>query len=445
MNIYLGNSNISSLFHELRVGFEALGHSVTSAVTYRTLIQGEVDLDKNRWMEGRSKQFDCKFPNTSKLVREKFLHDAEQQFYDHACMKASAADLCLFVCSSFLPEWQDIPMLKTQQSKIAICFAGTEARVLPLENIFRKLTGSAVTNYSFHGVEKYLRHVRFAELYADTLLGATQAGFRPMYMPITTVLDCSDIAHRVSEREVPVIMHAPSKKSAKGTHIWMDIVSDLKAEGLKFAFRLLEDIPHAEFLKTLQHADILCDGLIHGGKISREAMAAGCVVLSSIGNNSKAYLDFFRKDDDTLRERWNVQPGSEEDALIEAQFTKKVWYYQPEINPCVPVSPETAKDRLREVILDKQKRISLARRGRPTMEKYCSPEIVARDILECVDAPSSFATQAKLSFHHSILYHDFIPQSQDEAAIYNRTTDIVRDTDWYKQLYPQKERDGLVF
>gem|GEM_PF-4932397 len=445
MNIYIGNTNIASLYEDLRIGFESLGHSVFTMATHGHTIQGKADLDITARLREETASFDSRFPDASGQTRDQYLHDVHQRLLDQACMRAAGSDLCIFLWDSFLPEWQDLPLLRQQGVKTVVCFAGSEARVIPLENVFRSLTGAPPANSAYRDPEATLRHIRHAEVHADLLVGATQAGLRPMYLPLTTVLDHSGIPHAVSDRDAPVIVHAPSSRNTKGTEIWLSIFADLKAEGYEFTVRLLEGIPHNEFLGLLKHADIVCDGLIHGGKLAREGMAAGCAVLSCFGNDMQAYQQFFRNDDNALRELWNVEPGSLQDAWIEAQHLKKVWYYIPEENPCIPVSAHTAKDRLRELLQDKRRRRELALRGRVAIETYCSPVMVARDILQCVENPQSFETQAMLSFHRAILRHDFIPENEADTAMYNRTTDIVRNCPWYKRMYQPGARHGLVF
>lgn len=445
MKIYIGNTNISSLYNDLSVGFKSIGHTIFTMANQGHRIQGDINFDISKSLQQELTLFDRKFPNVSRVAREHYIAEYEQKLYDHAFMQAADADLCIFIWNSFLPEWRDLPFLQKNNSKTVTCFAGSEARVLPLENIFRKMTGSPPAISCAQDLEATLRHIRYAELHADLLIGSTLAGLRPMYLPLTTILDHTNIPHRVNDRNEPVIVHAPSSRSTKGTETWLAIFSDLKAEGFKFNVRLLENIPHQDMLNILQHADILCDGLIHGGKLAREGMAAGCAVLSCIGSDAQAYQDFFLKDDNTLRTLWDVQPNSTQDRYIKDQYIKKVWYYLPEINPCIPVSPETAKDRLREILRNKEARLNLARRGRSVVEKFCSPALVAMDILDCIEQPNCFETQAKLSFHYSILYNDFIPENHEQAEIFNKTTSIVRDCEWYKNSHNSCTRHGLNF
>ena len=446
MKIYLGNNNIASLFDDLRAGFEKKGHDVFTMSVSSSLIKSPVDLPIKDQINAHLSLFDKKCPHASAATRERFIQDCHEKLLNLALAKAVEADVCIFIWNSFIPLWGDLPLLRKHNTKVAVCFAGSEARVLPLENLFRRITGAPPANSACKDMETTLQLVRYAERNADAVLGASMAGLRPSYIPITTILNADLVPCHVNrDRNVPVILHAPSHKTTKGTAIWNNIFSELKEEGHKFIVRFVENVPHLDFLKLYKHVDIVCDGLIHGGKQAREAMAGGCAVLSAFGNNAEACKKFFLMDDDTLRSRCRVETGSPEDAAIAKQHMKKAWYFYPEVNPCMSVSPETAKESLRMLLLDRNRRIALAQRGRDVIEKYCSPSMVAEDILQCITEPQSFLTQTLLSFHHSLLYHDYIPSSQHERDILNRTTDIVRNCEWYTSGLKPLLRAGLHF
>ena len=445
MKIYIGNVNIASLYNELRTGFEALGHSVVTVEETGNVITGMADFTLTAMLDDALQSFDRKFRNIPAQQRAEYQEAMRQKIRNAAFSEACSSDLAIFIWNSFLPEWQDLPLIKKNGTKVVVCFAGSESRVLELENILRAKTGASIAVSACGDTESILRHVRFAELHADVLIGGSTAGLRPLYIPVTTILDTKNIPCHFSNRDIPTILHAPSNRATKGTDIWLRIFSELESEGLKFTVRLLENIPHHAMLKAMQHMDIFCDGLFHGGKMAREAMAAGCVVLSAFGCDSDACLKFWKDDDDTLRQRWQVTPGSAEAQCLDEQFAKKAWYYDTNINPCIAVRPDTAKDALRELLRNKALRQSLALRGRDVVEKYCQPAGVCQDIIDMAFNPDAFRTEALQSYHRSILYHDFVPNSAEEAGVYNRTTDIVRECSWYKKMHPPLHRDGLVF
>lgn len=83
---------------------------------------------------------------------------------------------------------------------------------------------------------------------------------------------------------VPVVLHAPSHRGAKGTRFIVDAVNRLKAEGVAFEFLLLHDVPHAHAMRLYPRADLLVDQLLSGwyGGLALELMALGKPVIAYI-------------------------------------------------------------------------------------------------------------------------------------------------------------------
>lgn len=445
MHIYIGNVNISSLMDDLRYGFESLGHTIFTMSQSKAGIQSATDLDIDVALQKKIALFCKRFPNASAQAKEKYAEDTLQALQHHAISQAIKADICIFIWNSFSENFADLPLLRQENVKTAVLFAGSEARVLPLENHFRQKVGMPPASMTAHPMEKTLYHIRSAELHADLLLGISMAALRPSYSPITTIQRCDNIPFHIPDREEPTIIHAPSNRSTKNTATWLQIFAQLHAEGHRFKIRLIENVEHSKFLGLLQDVDIVCDGLSHGGKLAREGMAAGCAVLSGFGLDTAAYHTFFQSDDDFLRKLRGIVPGSAEDSLLLEENKKKTWYYHPEINPCIAVTPETAKDKLRELLTNTEMRRERAIRGRKVLEEYCQPTMVAADILHCLADPHAFSSQAKLSRHSSLLYSEYVPTSQKEAELLNNSTNIVKQCAWYKDLRAPCVRDGLVF
>jgi hypothetical protein len=132
----------------------------------------------------------------------------------------------------------------------------------------------------------------------------------------------------VSARASPVIVHAPSRRGVKGTEALLQAVSDLKAEGLHFELRLVENVSHAEAVQIYRDADIIVDQLRIGwyGVLAVEGMALGKPVI--------AYI----RDD--------------------------LWQTQKDILPIVNADPVTIKERLRDLIVSPDLRQRLSRASR---------------------------------------------------------------------------------
>jgi hypothetical protein len=84
----------------------------------------------------------------------------------------------------------------------------------------------------------------------------------------------------VSGRDVPVVVHAPSKREIKGTTEILATLEKLKAEGISFTLKLLEGLPNEEVIRQLVDADVVVDELneSHYGMLGLEAMATGCAL-----------------------------------------------------------------------------------------------------------------------------------------------------------------------
>jgi hypothetical protein len=157
-------------------------------------------------------------------------------------------------------------------------------------------------------------------------------------------LDLAEYQFRVPSRISPLILHAPSVPAAKGTDIVIDVIRELREEGLKFEFRLIEKMPNRELRQLLTESDIVVDQLYSAtvAGLSAEAMATGNAVLTR-------YMSDYCK----------VPPGC----------------------PAINTNKYTLKDNLREIILNVKRRKELAERGRPYVESANDHIKICQDLL----------------------------------------------------------------
>lgn len=82
----------------------------------------------------------------------------------------------------------------------------------------------------------------------------------------------------------PVIVHAPSNRTAKGTQEIINAVSKLQAEGVKCELVLVEQTANADAMEIYRRADLIIDQLLAGwyGGFAVEAMALGKPVVCYI-------------------------------------------------------------------------------------------------------------------------------------------------------------------
>ena len=92
--------------------------------------------------------------------------------------------------------------------------------------------------------------------------------------------------------EVLHVVHAPSRRGAKGTERVLSVVEKLKLEGIQIEFHLVEDVPNEEARKIYEWADVVIDQLRIGwyGVLAVEAMALGKAVVCYIRDDLKHYL-----------------------------------------------------------------------------------------------------------------------------------------------------------
>ncbi len=253
-----------------------------------------------------------------------------------------------------LPPYWDLPVLRGLGRKVFFTFHGTDARIEHLHASVNRWSDRFVPPAPPEDdrTEKSLQVIR---TYASGMfvVSVNYLAYVPdaAYMP--RVIDLAAwpvVAPRTRPR--PLIVHAPTKRSTKGTELLLPALDRLRAEGLDFELRLLEGVPHAEVRATLAEADILVDNLVGGsyGIVTLEALASSVVAVSN-------YTDAVRRAHPDL--------------------------------PVIHADPDTIADVLRPLILDPSARGALAARGRPFVEAVHSADVVAARLVEAYRAPGA--------------------------------------------------------
>src|SRR5690606_27897665 len=108
-----------------------------------------------------------------------------------------------------------------------------------------------------------LSNLRMAERHADAIFSLpfqSELAVRP-YWHVQLPLDLSNYTCEVHDRDVPVIVHAPTRRNFKGTPAVLEALDRLREEGEQFELRLLENVPNKQVLKALTDADLVIDQL----------------------------------------------------------------------------------------------------------------------------------------------------------------------------------------
>ncbi|TDL33145.1 glycosyltransferase family 1 protein [Jeotgalibacillus sp. S-D1] len=93
-----------------------------------------------------------------------------------------------------------------------------------------------------------------------------------------------------SKNKLPLLVHAPTSPSIKGTKYILEAVENLKAD-YKFEFKLVQGLSHQEAKEIYKKADLIIDQLHIGsyGLFSVEAMALGKPVICWITDDMKSH------------------------------------------------------------------------------------------------------------------------------------------------------------
>lgn len=311
---------------------------------------------------------------------------------------------------SLLPGNQDFPLLKARGKKIISIFQGSDIRHWSATEAIRKTFGlTAYAGYrQGNSLNQALATLRMAERYSDVMFFQPSYGelaVRP-YMHLYLAMNLESYGHHVSGRDVPVVVHAPSKREIKGTTEILATLEKLKLEGVKFTLKLLEGLPNEEVIRQLVDADVVVDELneAHYGMLGLEAMATGCALA---GGNHHELVPL------------------------------------PPNPPMLHLNPENLYAQMRLLLTDKDLRLQLAGAGRPFVEKYHERANVAQHMLDCLE----LRQDQPLDYYPSFFSRDFrLPGDEViDADIQRLTAEVVQRYGLPPDVDPQDMiRRGLM-
>ena len=327
MRIFIGTTEIGGQIPLYAEGFRALGHQVTTGVNV-----------------GHCYKFDPSL--TYDLA-------VDLNSYSQAASIIDAHDVFLFQFGqSLLHGNADFPAIRRAGKKIISLFNGSDVRYWPLYeqqfNVdYRTLSGEEPPEFwSTASLPSVLSTLRRGELYADLILSVPNQsvlGLRP-YNHFFYVADLSRYRFHVPDREVPVVVHAPSQMQTKGTARILAALDRLKAEGVAFELRLLHNVSNSEVRDALADADCVIDQIYLGyGFFATEGMASGCA--ASTGHFPQ----------------------------LEAFASRR---------PIHPLRISNIENDLRILLTDRELRVRLAHEGRAHVEKFHDHVRVCHRILE---------------------------------------------------------------
>ena len=407
--IFIGNTDVASILSDLKIAFAELGIETITVMDSETSVLDRCEVDykfidyKRFWFGGVRPR------SLQKWLQER--QHIEKRVWRKAIKEC---DIFIFIWSTFKFDYSDLAELKGLGKKVFFLFCGDDARWYYAAKQEYEYYGLKVIeydenyDYSIKGLEARLRRVRLAERYSDFIfsrLDQAQLELRPYYRYHMWV-DSKLIKHQPSQRQDnPIVAHAPSHRLLKGTSYVLDAFKRLQSEGISFTPILIENTPNRKALEIYADADIVIDQLIitGTGKLASEALAAGCVVMAHM-----AY--------------------------------EKYPQNNPLECPIIDVNSENIYESLKSIILDYDKRVKLAGRGRDYVLRHLDVRNFCRKILNLSDGHN-----LPYDYIPEFFRNRFIPESEESIPIYNKWNESVNQTEWYSNYVKPGQRSGLNF
>ncbi len=416
--VCLASTDIASQFKDLRKSFNLLGYDV---ITYVHKIPDSPFIAKDVYDYVGDNYFPTFFQKLLKLkgyigrvsnflgryIRPLFIKNTINSLIEEC-------DIFIFLSSSFYHNFNDLEQIKNKNKKIVFIFCGDDARwYFSMEQEFNAhgllpISYEEDYSYSTRALNFRLKAIRNAEKYADFIFSKreqSQLQIRPFFHFPMTVFSSDFPNSKITQRDIPIVVHAPTSPNIKGTKYVLDAFEELKKEGIAFEPLLLTNFPNEEILNKIGDADIVIDQLLipGGGRLSTEALSMGKVVLSNMSYN----------------------------------------YYNQGINlndcPIVDVSPSTIYETLKKLVLDKNSRILISEKGKKYVEKYLDTVILARKIDSLVKSENILP-----DYYPTFFLEKFIPESTKALKLYKKWTNFIKNENWFNPSI-QRIKNSNIF
>lgn len=349
MRILIGTFEIGRFVHDIADGLRKLGHEVDTLITVRNPYHAELEYSYEYDQGNTMKQLGELIDNPVGT----FLFPSEDLI--SLRLYLTAYDLYIFnFASSILSGNADLPILKKLGKRVISVFMGSDIRhwsgAEPVAEAYGYEIPEMYRSEPYNNLNQRLHNLRIAERYSDAVFSLpfqSELAVRPYYH-IFLPLDLSQFNYQLKGREVPVIVHAPTRRGFKGTAEFLRVLDELRRDGIAFDLRLLEGIPNAQVRKEMEDADVVLDQLNspHYANAALEGMLTGCAV---VGGNEPNYVPYVAN------------------------------------SPVYAVNKENLYQKLRLLLTQREIRLDYATRGRTYAEKNHGHIDVARYLLSKLD------------------------------------------------------------
>lgn len=264
---------------------------------------------------------------------------------------------CYSSYAHLVASW-DLRLLKARGSRIAVTFQGDDIRQgdtararYPVH--FAHHVGPDY--YDANTDDRKRQAIKLWDQYADSIFAVNPDLLRLLparakFMPYAHVR-ADEWPHRPpGEREIPIVVHAPTHRLVKGTGILLDCLQELRQEGVPFELRLIEGLSFDEAKRAYEEADLVVDQLLAGwfGGFSVEVMAMGKPVI--------AYL------------------REEDFPFVPADYLHEL--------PVINGRPDNLKEVLKGLLLSRSKLREFGEKGRSFVRKFHNPDEIAQFVLQ---------------------------------------------------------------
>ena len=261
---------------------------------------------------------------------------------------------------TFLPFNLDLPILKILGKRIVMTYCGSDIRliyVVKKRNAYPDLFEIGKNNLKYDTRKKLM--MRWHNLWIDRFTAIRELeDYALQIIPhkklaneywINNIgFDSRGITNQINLvcNDIPIIVHAPSKKDIKGTEYVRKAIKSLRLRGVRFDYQELHGVSNSRVQEIIRDCDIVVDQFILGeiGTFAFEGMGFGKPVV--------AYLP------------------------------KEI------VDRCIPGCPvfnatiEDLADRLEKLINNPDLRLELGQKGMDFVEKHLDYEQIQRGVLE---------------------------------------------------------------
>ncbi len=264
LRILLGTCEIAGLLPVVADAFRANGHHVTTVVKVR-----------NEWWPDT---YDYDYSNraTTALDAIEFGNLVSQH------------DVLYFQWArhSFVDDLSDLPLYRKLGKRIIYTALGCDIRAgAAYSQLYEQHGLSLAEGFELMPLAATMHAHRMMELFADVVYAQpnfASLAIRP-YHHASVPIQLAKYLPQVHGREVPLVVHAPSSRGRKGSHVILAALEQLRTEGVAFELQLIENVPHTELLSIFSNADVVIDqtnNAMHG-RTTVDAWASGCAVATS--------------------------------------------------------------------------------------------------------------------------------------------------------------------